>query len=313
FIDDASPNPQTWPTLQRLAAEAECVRAIRLTRNFGQSAALLCGLSAARGDYIVTMDDDLQHPPEEIPRLIAAQEHDVVFGRYRKRRHGLFDRLTSRVKSWFDWLILRKPFHIQHSSFLLLRREVIGGILAVRTPFPLLSPMIYHATRDVVNVEVEHCARGDGRSGYTFAKRLSLFSNLIINNSAFLLTLIGVLGVSVSFLAIFLFLFYLGRRVFFGVGLSGWTSLMLAVLGIGGVLLFSIGVIGTYLVRIIQTSESRPGYVVRYDSAGAAGGALNGPRPARETSGDRSMEGAAGLPGSRGGVDRVGERIAEGE
>jgi len=271
FVDDASPNPLTWPALEGIAARDAAVRVIRLTRNFGQSAAVLCGLSAARGDYVITMDDDLQHPPEELPRLMAEQRHDVVYGRFRRRRHALSRRMSSRVKSWFDWLLLEKPFHVQHSSFLLMRREVAAGVLGVRTPFPLLSALIYHTTRDVVNVDVEHHPRAVGRSGYTFARRLRLFSNLIINNSAFLLTLIGILGVSVSFLALGLFSFYLIRRLVFGVGLSGWISLMLAVLGIGGVMLFSIGVIGTYLVRIIQTSESRPSFVVRYDSGAPDG------------------------------------------
>ena len=266
FVDDASPNPDTWRTLEALAARDDAVRAIRLTRNFGQSSAQLCGLATARGDYIVGMDDDLQHPPEEIPRLIAAQHHDVVFARFRRRRHRLSRRFTGRIKSYFDWLLLGKPFHLQHSSFFLMQRAIASGMLAVRTPFPMLSPLIYHTTRDVVNVDVEHHPREHGRSGYNLAKRLRLFSNLIINNSAFLLTVIGILGVSVSLFSFGLFLFYLFRKVFFGVGLSGWVSLMLAVLGIGGILLFAVGVIGTYLVRIIQTSETRPSYVVRYDS-----------------------------------------------
>ncbi|MBP6876203.1 MAG: glycosyltransferase family 2 protein [Candidatus Eisenbacteria bacterium] len=267
FVDDDSPDPETWPILLRLAESDPAVRAVRLTRNFGQSAAVLCGIGLARGEYLIGMDDDLQHAPEEIPKLIAERHHDVVFARFRKRRHPFSKRWTGRIKSCFDWMILGKPLHLQSSSFFLMRRAVARGVLAVRTPFPLLTPLVYHATRDVVNVEVEHRARAHGKSRYTLARRLRLFSNLIINNSAFLLTVIGVLGTSLSAASLLLFLFYLCRRLFFGIGLSGWTSLMLAVLGIGGVLLFGVGVIGTYLVRIIQTSESRPSYVVRYDSA----------------------------------------------
>jgi dolichol-phosphate mannosyltransferase/undecaprenyl-phosphate 4-deoxy-4-formamido-L-arabinose transferase len=266
FVDDDSPNPETWPTLRRLAGAFPEVIALRLTRNYGQSAATLCGLAEARGDYVITMDDDLQHPPEAIPDLIAECGHDVVIAHFPRKQHGWFKRLTSRIKGWFDWLLLRKPFHIHHSSFVLLRRAIVRGVLAVRTPYPLLFPLVFHTTRDVVNVVVQHDRRELGRSGYTFAKRMKLFSNLIINNSALLLTSIGYLGISVSFVALALFIFYLLRKFIHGIGVSGWTSLMLGLLGIGGVLLFSIGIIGTYLVRIIHTSESRPSFVIRYDS-----------------------------------------------
>jgi glycosyltransferase involved in cell wall biosynthesis len=263
FVDDGSPNPRTWPALEQLARSDAGVIAVQLTRNFGQSAALLCGLEIARGDYVILMDDDLQHLPEEIPSLVSAQAHDVVIARFRCRRHGPIERLTSAVKGFFDWLLIQKPRHIRHSSFLLMHRTIAQGVLAVRTSYPLLSPLIYHVTRDVVNVEVEHDPRRHGASGYTLRKRARLFSNLIINNSAFFLTLIGALGIGIACLAFALFAYYLARKLFHGIGLTGWTSLMLVILGIGGVLLFSVGVIGTYLLRIIHTSESRPSYVVR--------------------------------------------------
>jgi dolichol-phosphate mannosyltransferase/undecaprenyl-phosphate 4-deoxy-4-formamido-L-arabinose transferase len=277
FVDDGSPNPETWPLLERLAREEPGVRAIRLTRNFGQTAAILCGLEAARGEHIVLMDDDLQHPPEEIPALIAARAHDVVVARYRRRRHGPLAKLTSAAKNACDALLLQKPRRLRHSSFLLMHRAIARGILTVRTSYPLLSPLIYHVTRDVVNVEVDHHPRRDGRTGYTLGKRVRLFSNLIINNSSLLLALIGWLGVSVAALAFGLFLFYLGRKLFFGIGMTGWTSLMVVLLGVGGLLLFSVGVIGTYLLRIIHTSENRPSYVVRCRAGEAEeGGGFDG-------------------------------------
>lgn len=276
FVDDGSPHPETWPTLERLARERPGVSAIRLTRNFGQSAALLCGLAAARGEAILLMDDDLQHPPEEIPSLIAAGDHDVVIARFRRRRHGPLQRLTSAVKNLCDRLLLQKPAHLRHSSFLLMQRPIAEGILSVRTSYPLLSPLIYHITRDVVNVEVDHEPRRDGRSGYTFSRRLRLFSNLIVNNSALVLTSLGWVGIGVACAAIGLALFYLGRKLLFGIGMTGWTSLMVVLLGLGGLVLFGVGVIGTYLLRIIHTSETRPSYVVRCRVGGPPAGGEGG-------------------------------------
>jgi len=272
FVDDGSPNPKTWPTLRELAGEKSAVLAIRLTRNFGQIPATLCGLEASRGEAVVVMDDDLQHRPEDIPLLLSARDHDVAVARFGRRSHGALSRLTSRIKGFFDWVILGKPRHLQYSSFLMLKRTIIRGMLAVETSYPLLLPLILHCTRDVVNVDVQHEPRKRGRSGYSLRTRFRLFTNLLISNSSFVLSVIGFLGISIAFVTFGLFVFFLIRKLAVGIGVSGWTSLMVTVLGIGGVHLFSVGIIGTYLIRIIHTSERRPGYVVRCDTRQEEGG-----------------------------------------
>ena len=130
FVNDASPNPETWPHLEKLALTHKQVRVVSLMRNFGQQAATLCGFEHAMGDYILTMDDDLQHRPEEIPNLWEERSHDIVIGQFSRKHHSLFKRITSRLKGWFDHILIGKPKNIHLSSFRLLNRSVVDDIVA---------------------------------------------------------------------------------------------------------------------------------------------------------------------------------------
>lgn len=263
FVDDFSPDPSVWQTLERLAARHSSVRAIQLTRNFGQHAATICGLREARGDFVVTMDDDLEQSPEEIPKLLAMQGHDLVVGRFKERQHGLFTRASSRLKGMFDWLILGKPKHIQLTSFRMLSRVVVDGMLAIRTAHPFIPALMLHVTKDVVAVDVDHRRREGGRSSYTFAKRLRLFTDLIIHNSSLVLRLVGQIGLLLSGVSFLLAAYIVYRKLAHSIGVMGWASVVTVQLLIGGLLLFSVGVIGEYLVRIIESSEAKPTYFVR--------------------------------------------------
>jgi glycosyltransferase involved in cell wall biosynthesis len=263
FVDDRSPGPGVWPTLERLARERERVRAVQLTRNFGQQAATLCGFREARGDVVVTMDDDLQHDPQDIPKLLAHADHDIVIAQLQHKRHSLFKRATSRIKGLFDQVLIGKPRDIQLSSFRLLGRTVVDGVLAIRTPNPFLPALLFHVSKDVVGVPVAHGTRQGGRSGYTLRKLIRVFSNLLINNSSLVLRLVGYAGISFSVVSFLVAALVVYRRVAHGVAVQGWASLFAALLLLGGLLLFSLGVVGEYLIRIIETSEGRPTYFVR--------------------------------------------------
>lgn len=262
YVDDASPGG-SWAVLERLAREREHVRAVQLTRNFGQQAATLCGLAAARGSLVITMDDDLQHDPADIPLLLAARDHDVVIGQLVRNEQPLLRRMASRVKGRFDEIIIGKPKHLQLSSFRLLSRTVVDAVLSMRTPNPFLPALIFHVTKDVAGVAVSHSRRTAGKSGYSAAKLLRLFSNLVINNSSLLLRIAAYTGISFALLSFFLGVMAVYRKVMHGVAVTGWTSLFAALMMVGGLLLVSVGIIGEYLIRIIESSEARPSYFVR--------------------------------------------------
>lgn len=267
FVDDSSPDGRIWTELEMLARRDQRVRAIQLTRNFGQQAATLCGLRESRGDLIVTMDDDLQHDPADIPLLLAEAAHDVVIGELRQQEVRWSRRLASRLKASFEEVLIDKPKRLQLSSFRLFRRVIADSIVAMQSPHPFLPALIFYVTRDVVGVPVSHGRRFGGESGYTLRKLLRLFSNLIISNSSILLRTAALSGIAFAVLSFAVAAWVTYQKLANGIAVQGWSSLFAAILLMGGMVLFSVGVIGEYLIRIIDSSEARPSYFVRRRSS----------------------------------------------
>jgi glycosyltransferase involved in cell wall biosynthesis len=263
-VDDGSPDPETWPAILA-AANGRPMRAFRLTRNFGRTAAVLCGMEQARGVWVITMDDDLQHRPEDIALLAAVTEHDAVVADFpfHKRHHTLAQRLTSRIKSWFDYKALGKPRQIRMSPFIMIRADIVRMMLQSRTPHPFIPALLFHVTRDVVAVPASHAPRENGNSQFNFRKRLQLFSNLLINNSSILLRGIALFGIGAAVLSLAVALYLMAMRLTSENYVPGWTSLSVIELFMGGMTLITLGVIGEYLVRIIQLAERRPAFFVR--------------------------------------------------
>jgi len=263
FVNDSPFFKKTVETLESLSRNNPNVVAIELMKNYGQQPATLCGINHATGDYIITMDDDMQHHPDEIPRLMEKAEHDVVIARFREKKHSLFKRAASGIKGYFDRIILGKPKSIRLSSFRLMSAKVTESMNKRKTPFPFIPALLFDITDDLVNVELDHYSRSDGKSHYTFSRMVRVFSNLLISNSSFLLRVVGIFGVSISLFAGITAVAILFRKLFFGHVLAGWTSTMVLILFFGGATLFALGIIGEYLIRIIATSEERPVYYVR--------------------------------------------------
>jgi glycosyltransferase involved in cell wall biosynthesis len=195
FVNDCSPNRDTAPTLQRIFEDDPHVTIITLSKNFGQQAATLCGIHQANGDFIITMDDDLQHRPEHIPLLMKYETHDAVIASFSHKKHSMSRRLASKLKGWFDHMIIKKPRHIELTAFRLINSSIAQGLREAQTPFPFIPAILFGITSDIVNVTVEHYDRLDGESQYTFWKMVRLFSNLLINNSYLLLRVLGIIGI----------------------------------------------------------------------------------------------------------------------
>lgn len=263
FVDDSSPNDLTWKIIQSLAAERAEVKGIRLRKNVGQHQATFCGFSLASGNIIITMDDDLQHDPQDIPVLLGFPDADAVIAFFRRKKQGFFRNLTSRIKDIFDTAILKKPSKLKlTSSFRAIKKEIVQEILKVHTSFPLVGSLIWSVTDNVVNVPLRHYPRKSGKSGYSFFRRLSLFSNLVFNHSSLILQFMSKLGILTAFGGILFGLILVGRKIFWGNVAQGWTSIEVTILILGGLILLSLGVIGEYLYRILTAVEVRPRYVI---------------------------------------------------
>lgn len=263
FVNDGSKNTNTKHVLNEVFLSNSNVSVITFSKNFGQQAATLCGIRHAKGDYIITMDDDLQHIPESIPLLMSMQDHDVVIASFPDKKHSLFKKVTSNLKGWFDYIILKKPKAIKLSSFRLLSKNIAEGLDTSQTPYPFIPAMLFRITSDIVNVTINHNRRHEGSSQYTLWKMIRLFSNLIINNSFLLLRSLGIIGIGGFFMSLLFSLYLIVRHYFWGFGVSGWASLILAVVFLSGLILFGIGVIGEYLFRILTNLEQKNMYYIK--------------------------------------------------
>lgn len=259
LIDDGSDNPDTWPTLEQLARENPNVRAIRLTRNFGKPSVILCGFHHVRGDWVVTIDDDLQQIPEDIPALAAHRDHDVVVARYPRLQFSWHVALTGRIKRMFDAKVLGLP--VRMTPFRICRRSVIDAVLKMQAGRPYIPALLARVTSDFVDVPLEHHPSKVGPSRYNYWRRMRQFGNLIISYSGLFARVWGLIGgvsVVLGILAGLLTLLFADGATSF------WGGLILsAIFLIGGLILMALGIVGEYLIRIVELTSKRPPYVVR--------------------------------------------------
>jgi dolichol-phosphate mannosyltransferase/undecaprenyl-phosphate 4-deoxy-4-formamido-L-arabinose transferase len=264
LVDDGSLD-NSWMVLKTLRFRNRKAKIIRLGRNFGQSNALMCGLHHASGDLIVTMDDDLQHPPEEIPKLIEAIEKsdsDVVYGAFKKKQHSLVKNLGSCVYRWLTAAIFKNSSDRKKSSFLIIRRVLLQHITCDKTPNPVLGTMISFVTQKRSWIHVEHGKRVYGRTTYSMKKLVKQFLHAVFYYTNLPLRVASLLGLSSVALSFILVCYYLVRYLRDAIIVPGWTTLVLLILFFSGLILFSLGVMGEYLIRVLQEVRRTPQYVI---------------------------------------------------
>lgn len=266
LVDDCSPDG-TSAAAAREVARYPHLRYIELMFNVGQFRALMCGFAHARGRFVVTMDDDLQHPPEELPRLyrhlLEHPELDAVFGSYLTKQHSSGRNLGSLLIRMVNTYIFGKPPGLIMSSFRCLRCELVSALLAHRTRYPVIGPLILSSTRRIANVPVQHDARRHGVSNYRLGRLVRTTLDNVLNFSALPLQIISMAGVAVAGVSFIVGAVFLAIRLVRGTGATGWTSLFLAINFYGGLSLLAVGIIGEYLIRILGESKGQPLYIVR--------------------------------------------------
>jgi glycosyltransferase involved in cell wall biosynthesis len=264
FVDDGSRDGSMEVLRSLHARNPGRVRVLSLYRNEGQQAALMCGFQHCAGDFVVTIDDDLQHSPEDIPALYSKLQegYDAVFGSY-PRKNGFLKNVGSRTVRRLVHRIFDPPQGLEMSAFRLIRRDVVEHIKAYRTSFPYLSGMILSTTPRVANAEVHHDERRYGRSGYTLPKLIKLSFNLLVNYSALPLKAIGWLGMGVSLVAFVAGGVFIIRQMLVGRAPEGWTSLAVLVSFFSGALFAMMFVMAEYLSRLLTEVSNRPPHAVR--------------------------------------------------
>jgi glycosyltransferase involved in cell wall biosynthesis len=265
LVNDGSPD-DSEAVCRELARRPDVpVTFVNLARNFGEHNAVMAGFAYTRGDYVITMDDDLQNPPEEVARLLEhtrSNDLDVVYTRYKTKQHAAWRNWGSRFANWAANLVLDKPHDLYLSSFRCVSAFVVDNVLRYAGPYPYVDGLILQVTRRVGSLEVQHLPRAEGRSNYTLRRLVRLWLNMFVNFSIIPLRFSALLGFITSILGLGWSAFTILEAVR-GRPPEGWASLMVAVLLLSGVQLILLGVVGEYVGRIFLSSNRKPQYVVR--------------------------------------------------
>ncbi len=266
LVDDSS-RDHSFEIMKKLRSRDKRVKIVQMARNFGQHPALLCGFSFVKGDFVITMDDDLQHRPEELPKMINAlnenPEVDVILAKYEGRKHNLIRRMGTRVSVWATSKMLGKDPNLEITSFRLMRRFIVDALLETNTHLPQIGNLLVLSSNRIINVPVQHDARAYGKSGYPLKRLIRDLIFDITNHTAFPLLVVRNIGLVGFCGSILLGIYYLIRYAMFGASVEGWTSLMLITLLGFSLTLFSLGVIGMYLMNILNEAKKLPHYVIR--------------------------------------------------
>jgi glycosyltransferase involved in cell wall biosynthesis len=264
FVNDASLD-NSLKTLTDLYEKYDFIKIIDLQRNYGQQNALLCGFAHTEGKYIVTMDDDLQHDPDDIITLYREIKsgYDAIFASYDVKK----DKVYKNLGSWF----IRKMNHhifslkndLRFSSFRIIKKEIIDRLALEKSPFPYISGMIMEQTKHVKNVQVKHHQRQFGKSNYNLRKLINLAMNLLINYSSIPLKLITFGGLFLSMLSIAAGTFYAIKQIVNGNAPTGWTSLFLLISVNNAIILIIFIILGEYISRILKEMSSPKTYIIR--------------------------------------------------
>lgn len=255
----------SWGVIERLAAADPRVHGIQFSRNFGQHYGITAGLDHCHGDWVVVMDCDLQDRPEEIPRLYAkAQEgYDVVLARRGARQ----DPLLKRITSWLFYKTFSYLADIEYDgesgNFRVMSRKVVANFRRMGEQLRFFGGLVQWMGFPTASIEVEHAERFEGKSTYTFAKLWKLASETIIAHSDKPLRLAVRFGFLMAFFSFCYGAYILGSALFYSSPIPGWSSLIVSLYFIGGIIIGILGILGIYLGKTFDESKKRPLYIIR--------------------------------------------------
>lgn len=264
LVNDNSPD-DVWDVIKNMVRKNTNIKGVSLAKNFGQHAAIMAGLREAKGDIILSVDDDGQIPVNEIFRLIdkLMTDYDVVYGVYPKTKKNFLRSFGTWINNKMTEIMLDKPKELRTTSFWGAKRFVVEEILRYRNPYPYMTGLILRCTKNIGIVEVNHRKRAYGQSGYNFKRLFALWINGFTAFSEKPLRIVTYLG---SFCAIsgFVYGIVIIVRKIIDIRIQlGYSSIMAAILFIGGFLMLSLGLIGEYIGRIYISLNNAPQYVVR--------------------------------------------------
>lgn len=263
MVNDASPD-DSWDTIKKLANLDTRVKGINLSRNFGQHYAITAGLDFAQGDWIVVMDCDLQDQPEEIIKLYnkAQEGFDVVFGRRVDRRDNFLKILTSKLFYKIYDYFTESNVDNTIANYSIISKKVLKNLRKLKEQNRSYPLSINWIGFNRTNINIKHASREEGKSAYTIDKLISLAIDSIVSQSNKPLKLSIKLGFLLSFLSTLYAFWLIARYFLYGTIVEGWTSVMVSLYFIGGLIFANMGILGLYIGKIFDETKNRPLYII---------------------------------------------------
>ena len=263
LVDDRSPD-NSWPKMVELSNQNQTVKSIRLSRNFGQHPAIMAGLSIASGEWIVVMDCDLQDQPKEIIKLYTAAQkgYDVVLARRTNRKDTFLKKLSSNVFSAIYGFFTDTKYDNEIANFGIYHKKVIQSILAISDYIKYFPLFVNFVGFKSISIEVEHAVRDSGSTSYSLSKLISLAFNSIISFSNKPLKIFVKFGMVISILSFCIGTYYIVEALNHKVEVLGYTSIIVSIWFLSGVIITTIGITGIYVGKIFDQTKNRPVFII---------------------------------------------------
>lgn len=263
LVDDYS-NDTSWKIIKEICSNDKRVKGIKLNKNYGQHNAIFCGIRKAKGEYILTMDDDLQHPPEEISKLIdkIVDGYDVVYGISKKFEHSVVRNILSRIIKYLIKIFMGFDQAQNINSFRIFKQKLMSEFMDVNNPKINIDVFLSWVTHKFGSVEVTHSKRLDGKSGYTIKKLINHSLLMLTNFSSIPLKIASYLGFVFSILGFLILCYVVITSLFYANPVPGFPFLASMISIFSGAQLLTLGIIGEYLSNIHLKSISKPMYKI---------------------------------------------------
>lgn len=264
LVNDGSPD-NSWAVISEVASATPGVVAINLLKNYGQHTAVYCGIRQAKGDFIITMDDDLQNPPEEILKLIEKihEGYDLVFARFEQKQHAGYRKLGTRLIGYLNKKVFFKPDNITLSNFRIFSKELALRMSEYKTNFPYIPGLLLMHAHRMANTTTRHAPRPIGKSNYSLTRILQLVARLLFNYSSWPMKALTYVGLVVAGASFLMGIFFLIKGILYGSAVEGWTTLVVMLSFFNGFVILMLGVMGEYLARLMnQVAVEEPYHVL---------------------------------------------------
>lgn len=263
LVNDCSKD-NSWEKIVEQTASQKNITGINLKKNSGQDNALLAGLRQSKGNFVVIMDDDLQHDPNDITTLYneCKKGFDVCYANFKSKKQNLVKNTGSNVNGLVASVLINKPKNIYLSPFKIISRSTVSEVVKFAGPYPYIDGILLTITQNITQVDVEHHPRAEGKGNYSFSLSVSVFIRLFTGFSVLplrLATITGIIATVIGFLLSVKYLYdYFIKKDF----IEGWTTVVILIIFFGGLILLTLGIIGEYIGRMYLTMNNKPQYSV---------------------------------------------------